>query len=55
MAKPVVYSMQEVADILKVSKRTVQRMVDRGDIKAVKIGGTVRITQKALDEALGNE
>lgn len=53
MTKPVLYTMSEVAEILKVSVRTVKRMIKRGDIKAIKIGGTVRIRKEALDEALG--
>ena len=55
MEKPVVYTVKEVADILKVSTRTVKRMIKRGDIKAVKLGGTVRIRREALEEALEGE
>jgi len=53
--RPVVYTIREVADILKVSVRTVQRMIRRGDIRAVKIGGSVRIPKEALDEVLGSD
>ena len=36
-------SLQEAAEVLGVSSRTVQRMVARGEIPSIKFGRTVRI------------
>ena len=45
-------SVKEIAKFLNVSIRTVQRMVKRGDLNAVKVGGQIRVRRSALDELL---
>ena len=55
METPQLYTVREVAGILRISTRTVQRMIQRGDIKAVKIGGTTRIRKDVLDAILEQE
>lgn len=41
-------SAQEFANLFGVTKRTVFRWIEKGKIKAVKIGGTVRIPEEEL-------
>ncbi|MDO5496061.1 MAG: helix-turn-helix domain-containing protein [bacterium] len=45
----------EVADLMRVSKMTVYRMVHSGDLPAVRMGRSFRVPQKAVEElvALG--
>lgn len=43
------YTMAEVADLLAVSVRTVQRLRDRGDLAVVTVGRSVRVTPQAVD------
>ena len=45
-----VYSTKEVAEMLKLNKRTVLREIHRGNLKAKKIGNKYRITEKALNK-----
>ncbi len=45
------YTVQEVSNILKVSKKTIYRMIKSGKLKAVKVGQW-RIKQEDLDELL---
>ena len=52
------YSLQEVADALQVSTRTVTRMLDSGELKSVrprKAGRPVRITAASLRSLLDPE
>lgn len=39
----------ESAEQLAVSERTVRRLIARGDLPAVRVGRTVRVSQDALD------
>lgn len=39
---PPLLTYREVADALRVSQMTVRRMVDRGELAAIKVGGSVR-------------
>lgn len=43
------YSIDEVADLLKVAYLTVYRWIKAGKLEAVKAGKQYRITQVALD------
>ncbi len=45
------YTVQEVSNILKVSKKTIYRMIKSGKLKAVKVGQW-RIKQEDLDKLL---
>lgn len=47
-----VYSIEEVAEILQVTRRTVYNYLKTGALKGAKIGKYWRITNKALDEFL---
>lgn len=46
------YTMQEVADMLRVSYWTIRRQVDAGFLKGYKIGGDWRFTEDQLTEYL---
>jgi len=48
MPDEVVYSAQEVADILKIKKNTVYNMINRGEIAAYRIGNKVRVSETEL-------
>lgn len=43
----------EVSERLQVSPRTVQRLIQRGELKAFRVGRQVRIPELALREMLG--
>ncbi len=42
----------EVAEIMRVSKMTVYRLVHSGDLPAVRVGRSFRVHQKAVDDYL---
>lgn len=42
-------SVKEAAEIFSVTKRTIFRWIEDGIIKAVKIGGTVRIPEEEIE------
>jgi excisionase family DNA binding protein len=45
---PRLYTVAEVAEYLRVSQRTVRRMVKSGDLPAIRVGGSLRITESSL-------
>ncbi|QGU03659.1 helix-turn-helix domain-containing protein [Corynebacterium comes] len=42
----------EVAEIMRVSKMTVYRLVHSGDLPAVRVGRSFRVHEKAVDDYL---
>jgi excisionase family DNA binding protein len=44
----------EVADVMRVSKMTVYRLVHSGELPAVRVGRSFRVPQDALDHYLAN-
>lgn len=42
----------EVATVLKVSDKTVYRLIDAGDLTAIRVGGQYRIRRADLDTYL---
>lgn len=44
----------EVAELLRVSKMTIYRLTERGEIRAVNVGRNRRIPKAALDAYLAN-
>ena len=52
MADLKVYTLDEVRELLHVTRRTVYNYIREGKLKAVKIGREWRVTQKALDSFL---
>lgn len=43
----------EVADLMRVSKMTVYRMIHAGDIPAVRVGKSFRVPAAAVDQMMG--
>lgn len=48
MTTPLVYTIPEAAEMLKVSERTMQMVVSRGEIPTVRLGRCVRIPHHEL-------
>ena len=48
------YTLQEVADILRVSRQTIYNYVTAGKLKATKYGKAYRVTESTLQEFLKN-
>lgn len=48
-----VYTLDEVADILKVTKRTIYNYLKAGTLPAVKMGKSYRVTEENLREFIG--
>jgi excisionase family DNA binding protein len=44
----VLYTTEEVAQLLKTTRRTVQRWIRDGKLQAVQVGGQYRVKQEAL-------
>jgi excisionase family DNA binding protein len=55
MTTPKVYTVEEVAEMMKVHPRTVYRMLDQGKIKGFKFGAAWRITQAEVDAMMRGE
>lgn len=53
--EPTVYTLDEVAEILKVSRSTVRNLIRRGELRPVKIGNSVRVTAEELHRILHRE
>jgi excisionase family DNA binding protein len=54
MPEEVVYTIEEVAKILKISTDTVRKMIADKELDAVKVRGQWRIKKKSVDRLLGN-
>ena len=52
MTEPKVYTIEQVAEILQVNPRTVNRLLERGELKGRRVGRLWRIPQEALDAYL---
>ncbi len=48
------YTLQEVADILRVSRQTIYNYVTAGRLKATKYGKEYRVTEEILQEFIKN-
>lgn len=44
----------EVAEMMRVSKMTVYRMVHAGELPAIRFGRSFRVPESAVVEAIGN-
>ncbi|MDD4110098.1 MAG: helix-turn-helix domain-containing protein [Clostridia bacterium] len=47
-----IYTVQEIAEILGISRKTIQKYVRQGDIKAIRLGNQLRITEQAFMDFL---
>lgn len=52
MAENIVYTVQQVAVILQISKKTMYLIIKSKDIETVKVRGQIRITSTALQAYL---
>lgn len=50
---PQFFTVAEVAELTRVSRMTVYRMVHSGDLPAVRVGNSYRVPKSAVDELLG--
>ena len=50
MAEIRVYTLDEVAEILKLTKRTLYSYIDAGTLKAVKMGKYWRVSEESLQD-----
>ena len=53
--EPEFYTVQEVADRMRVSRKTIYRLVERGALRAVRLGDVYRIPREALEALLRGE
>lgn len=44
------YTVDEVADMLRISASTVRLLIRQGELKAIRVGGQLRIRKEDLDE-----
>ena len=44
-----IYTVSEVAQMLKVCKKTVYQIIRAGDLEAIRVRGQIRITSSALE------
>lgn len=44
------YTVEEVAQILRVSEPTVRKLIESGELQATRVGRQYRISQEALDD-----
>ncbi|WP_311519596.1 helix-turn-helix domain-containing protein [uncultured Actinomyces sp.] len=49
------YTVKQAAECLQVSIKTIRRLINAGEINAVRIGRCVRITQSELERFMGGE
>ena len=54
MSEIKLYTLKEVAEILKVTKQTIYNYIKSGRIKATKYGKEYRITEKDLNTLIKN-
>ena len=52
MAEMKVYTIDELENLLHVTKRSLYSYIKSGKLKAVKLGKSWRVTEKALEEFL---
>lgn len=49
---PTLLTVNEVAARLRVSKMTIYRVIEQGDLAAIRIGRSLRVPEKALNKYL---
>lgn len=53
--EPEFYTVREVADRLRVSPKTIYRMAERGELRAIRLGDVYRIPRESLEALLRGE
>jgi excisionase family DNA binding protein len=46
------FTVDEIATALRVTEATVRRLIQSGELKALKFGGSIRITKDSIKELL---
>ena len=49
MTRPKLLTVEEVAEVLRVSKMTVYRLAEKGELPSVRVGRSIRIVEDGLD------
>ncbi len=44
------YTVEEVAQMLRVSSATVRRLIENGELKAIRVGKQLRISKEAFED-----
>lgn len=52
MADQKIYTLQEVADILRINRQTLYNNISKGNLKLTKVGKEYRITEEQLQALL---
>ena len=53
-ARPRLLTVAEVADLMRVSTMTVYRLIKAGDLRAVRVGKSYRLTEEDVDQYLAD-
>ncbi len=53
-AEPEYYTVDEVAKRLRVSRRTIQRMIEAGELRALRVRDLYRIPRASLEQFEGH-
>jgi excisionase family DNA binding protein len=51
-APPAMLRIAEAADLLQLSTKTIRRLIDKGDLRSVRIGRSIRIPLSAVQEII---
>lgn len=49
------YTVEEIATLLGISRTSAYEFVKKGEVKAVKIGASIRISKRSFDEWLDKQ
>ncbi|MBS6275738.1 helix-turn-helix domain-containing protein [Arcanobacterium urinimassiliense] len=52
---PQFFTVAEVADVTRVSRMTIYRMIHAGELPAVRVGSSYRVPRSALSQLLSGE
>lgn len=47
------FSVAEIAQLLHVAEKSVRREIDRGNLRSIRVGRSVRVTRQALMDYVG--
>lgn len=47
-----VYTVNEITELLNISKRTAYKLIETNEFKCVRIGRAIRVSKKSFDEWL---
>lgn len=50
-----IYNLYEVCEILSVSRKTVKKYINLGELKAIRLGNQLRVTEESLNNFIANK